>query len=140
MPRTRRCCNVQMPPRVKGFLPMGFYASEISDPVILHLDEFESIRLLDKEHMNQADAALLMNVSRPTLTRIYERARQKIAQALTEARQILIEGGNTMFVGEWYCCSKCCSNFNITVHQKTIICPLCSNTDVVKLNNSNQEI
>ena len=40
-----------------------------------------------------------MNVSRPTLTRIYENARRTIAKALVEGKMIFIEGGNASFIG-----------------------------------------
>lgn len=59
----------------------------------LGLDEFETIRLLDYEGLDQEKVAELMGISRPTVTRIYARARQKIAEALTEGKAISIEGG-----------------------------------------------
>ncbi len=65
--------------------------------VSLLFDEYEAIRLLDYEGMNQDQAALQMNISRPTLTRIYEKARKTIAQALVEGNMIVIEGGNVQF-------------------------------------------
>ncbi len=57
--------------------------------------------------MTQEEAAEHMNVSRPTLTRIYESARKAIAKALVEGKMILIEGGNIEFEQHWFRC-KCC--------------------------------
>ena len=57
------------------------------------MDEFEAIRLLDYEGLDQESAALRMGVSRPTVTRVYASARRKIAEALTEGKAISIEGG-----------------------------------------------
>ena len=59
----------------------------------LGLDEFETIRLLDYQGLDQEKVAELMGISRPTVTRIYASARKKIAEALTEGKAICIEGG-----------------------------------------------
>lgn len=61
--------------------------------VVLGMDEFESIRLLDHDGLSQEQAAEAMSVSRPTVTRVYSSARKKIAEALTEGKAVLIEGG-----------------------------------------------
>ena len=60
----------------------------------LGLDEFETIRLLDYQGLDQEKVAELMGVSRPTVTRIYASGRKKIAEALTEGKAISIEGGH----------------------------------------------
>ena len=59
----------------------------------LGLDEFETIRLLDYQGLDQEKVAELMGISRPTVTRIYASARKKIAEALTKGKAICIEGG-----------------------------------------------
>ena len=59
----------------------------------LGLDEFETIRLLDYQGLDQEKVAELMGISRPTVTRIYASGRKKIAEALTEGKAISIEGG-----------------------------------------------
>ncbi len=74
---------------------------------MLAFDEYEAIRLLDYDGLNQEQAAEKMGVSRPTLTRIYEKARQKIAQAFVEGKMIVINGGNVQFDSLWYRCTKC---------------------------------
>jgi len=109
---------------------MGYFANKEEEPVILHLDEYEAIRLLDYEGLSQVEAASFMEVSRPTLTRIYERARKKIATALTEARQVLIEGGRTIFNGEWYECKECGSTFNANSQTENDACLVCGCTDI----------
>jgi uncharacterized protein len=132
MGRPRQYSRVQVPPRVRGFIPLAYYAGEDS-PVELNLEEYEAIRLLDYEHLSQEQAAEFMEVSRPTLTRIYDRARQKVALALTEAHQLLIEGGKALFEGEWYLCKECDSKFN-NPHQNTISsCALCSGTSLERI-------
>lgn len=65
----------------------------------LGLDEFETIRLLDYQGLDQEKASQLMGISRPTVTRIYESARKKIATALTEGKAICVEGGPVKAAG-----------------------------------------
>ena len=57
--------------------------------------------------MNQEQAAVPMNVLRPEMTRIYEKWRKTIAQALVEGKMIVIEGGNVQFGKQWFRCKRC---------------------------------
>lgn len=113
-------------------MPLGYYHVE-SEIIQLHIEEFESIRLLDYENLSQEAAAQLMEISRPTLTRIYNRARKKVAIAFTESRQIIIEGGKVVFNGEWVYCSRCESKFNKVNTTKEGICPLCSGKQLTRI-------
>ena len=61
--------------------------------IILTLDEFEAVRLLDYERLSQVQAAKEMHVHRSTVSRIVSSARQKIAQALVDIKALKIEGG-----------------------------------------------
>lgn len=61
--------------------------------VILSLDEFEVIKLIDYDHLNQENCASHLKVSRTTVQRIYASARQKLALALIEKRPIEVSGG-----------------------------------------------
>lgn len=51
-------------------------------------DEFETVRLLDYEGYTQADCAKKMNVARTTVTRMYDNARRKIADALVNSKRL----------------------------------------------------
>ncbi len=106
MPRPQQYRKIASPPLMQGFKPFGIPRREI-DSVVLKYDEYESIRLLDYEGLMQEQAAEEMNISRPTLTRIYENARKTIAKALVEGKAIVIEGGNVDFGKQWYRCRKC---------------------------------
>jgi len=59
----------------------------------MSLDEFETIRLIDKEGMTQEEASVKMGVARTTVTSIYESARKKIADSLVDGKRLQISGG-----------------------------------------------
>ena len=106
MSRPKQFRKIVSPPLMTGFKPFGIPRSQLEE-VVLHYDEYEAIRLLDYEGLMQEQAAEKMNVSRPTLTRIYESARKTIAKAFVEGKMIVIEGGNVDFGRQWFRCRKC---------------------------------
>lgn len=126
-PRNKKIRKVVSPPPVKGFRPFGGEAAETGkESVMMHFEEYESLRLCDYDLYNHNQASLLMGISRPTFTRIYASARGKIALALVEGRQISIEGGKVYFDSDWYHCSGCNCYFNNPLKENTIeSCPLC---------------
>ena len=106
MSRPKQCRRIQSPPLMSGFKPFGIPRS-ITGEVVLQYDEYEAIRLLDYEGLLQEEAAERMNVSRPTLTRIYSKARQTVAQAFVEGKSLVIEGGSVEFGGQRHRCRRC---------------------------------
>lgn len=78
-------------PKNGAFLPME--QNEEMREVILTVDEFETIRLVDYEGFSQEECGIQMNVSRATAQRIHRSARRKMAAALVEGRLLRIEGG-----------------------------------------------
>ena len=91
MPRRPQCRRIDGYPDCWLFSPEE---SSAESPVILTLDEYESIRLIDREDQTQEQCALRMGVARTTVTAIYESARKKIAAALVEGRPLRIGGGS----------------------------------------------
>ena len=91
MPRKQRCRWIEGYPDHWEFSP-----EEVStrEPVVMTLDEFETIRLLDREGLTQEQCAEKMGIARTTVTAIYESARRKVASALVDGKQLLIRGGN----------------------------------------------
>ena len=63
------------------------------EPVLLSLDEYESIRLMDREGLTHEQCAEVMQVSRTTVTEIYASARRKLAEAIVDGRALVIDGG-----------------------------------------------
>ncbi len=106
MGRNCKSRYVQAAPAVKGFRPFGRLGGQ-RRTVVLSLDEYEAIRLMDYEHLTQEEAAVRMQISRPTLTRIYEKARVNYATALVEGSILLIDGGEVHFMGKMFRCGKC---------------------------------
>ena len=106
MSRPKQFRKIVSPPLMVGFKPFGIPRTHLEE-LLLHYDEYEAVRLLDYEGLMQEQAAERMNVSRPTLTRIYESARKTIAKAFVEGKMIVIEGGNVDFGRQWYRCKKC---------------------------------
>lgn len=91
MPRPQRCRRICREPSVTVFSPEN---AEIIEPVFLTMDEFEAIRLIDTEKQTHEQCAKQMEISRSTVTEIYESAREKIGVSLVNGRALVIEGGN----------------------------------------------
>ena len=92
MPRPCKNRFISVQPISVVYKPAGIPARQL-EWVTLHLDEFETLRLLDHIGLDQEKAALEMGISRPTVTRIYASARRKIATAFVLGQAICIEGG-----------------------------------------------
>lgn len=106
MGRHKRRRMVTNPPLMEGFKPFGLAITDL-EPVILLFEEYEAIRLMDYLGRTQLEAAREMGVSRPTLTRIYQKARQSIARSFIEGKAIFIEGGDYHTDEFWYRCESC---------------------------------
>ena len=106
MSRPQRCRRICFEPEVCRFSPVGGAGGRA---VVLSLDEFEVIRLVDAQGLTHGQCAAQMEISRTTVTEIYERARGKIADSLVNGRDLLIEGGNYRVCdGSAACCCGPC--------------------------------
>ena len=83
MSRPVKCRKVCHFPQILEFLPAD--DTKKKTPIVLTVDEYETIRLLDKKGYSQEQCAASMQVARTTVQRIYEIARKKIADALIDA-------------------------------------------------------
>ncbi len=91
---------------MEGYKPFGIPMREIESVDLLY-EEFEALRLSDYENLTQAEAAKRMNISRPTFTRLYDRARKNIVKAFVEGKAIIIRGGTYITDDYWYRCDNC---------------------------------
>ena len=89
MPRPVKCRKVCHFPNVLEFLPAD--DTEKKTPIVLTVDEYETIRLLDKKGYSQEQCAASMQVARTTVQRIYEIARKKIADARIDLHPLKIK-------------------------------------------------
>ncbi len=92
MPRPRKHRRVCHYPDNLTFAPVG--AEALKEPVTLTVDEYETIRLIDKDGCSQEECAEFMGVARTTVQQIYASARQKIARMLVEGSPLEIRGGD----------------------------------------------
>ena len=60
------------------------------EEIIIEQAEIEALRLVDLEGMSQEQAGEQMGVSRGTIWRFLQSAREKVARALIEGRSIIV--------------------------------------------------
>ena len=82
MSRPRKCRRVCSLPKVNEFRPAG----SCEDWVNLTVDEYETVRLIDREGFSQKECAGYMLIARTTVQQIYNSARKKLAAALVEGK------------------------------------------------------
>ena len=99
MPRPRKCRRVGQTPVHAFYKPQGVPLEGLTG-VNLPVEGLEAIRLADAEEMDQAAAAELMGVSRPTFSRILAEARRIVARALSNGWAIHIDGGSYRLAGD----------------------------------------
>jgi len=89
--RPIRCRRVCAEPACRGFAPQTKAGAE---KVVLTVDEYEAVRLIDYERRTHGQCAAQMEISRTTATEIYESARFKIADSLVNGKILVISGGH----------------------------------------------
>lgn len=92
MPRPRKCRKICRLPDTVEFTPVGGDAS--AECVVLTVDEFEAVRLIDDEGYSQEECGEYMLIARTTVQQIYLSARRKIARALVNGLPLRIAGGD----------------------------------------------
>lgn len=108
MPRRKKCRKVCQMPAMQEFRPVG--SAPRKSAVILSVDEYEAIRLIDRQEFSQEECSGYMRVARTTVQAIYNSARKKLAEALVEGLPLRIEGGDYQLCDgkEEYCgCGGC---------------------------------
>lgn len=91
--KNRRKLNFK--PVYKEFTPLNIESTGTTS--LLH-EEIEAIYLMDVLSLYQEEAAISMEVSRPTFTRILKNARKKLAIALISGHKLHITDNNENYV------------------------------------------
>lgn len=93
MSRPRKCRKVCCLPERDRFGPLNV-PSEPEHFVVMTVDEYETIRLMDLAEFTQEECAEQMRIARTTVQRIYTEARKKLAEVLVNGKVLRIEGGD----------------------------------------------
>lgn len=92
MPRPMKWRKVCCLPENNKFGPLNS-TNDNGSYVIMTVDEYETIRLIDLEGFTQEECANQMNVARTTVQGIYNEARKKLAESFVNGKVLFIEGG-----------------------------------------------
>ncbi len=98
MSRPKKWRKVCCMPKTEKFGPWGQAEAadytEDDNRVIMSVEEYETIRLIDYESYTQIECAEHMHIARTTVQRIYNDARKKIADAIVNGKLLKIKGGD----------------------------------------------
>ncbi len=115
---------------MEGYKPFGVPMREL-ESVVMSIEEYEALRLADYENLTHEEAAVRMNISRPTFTRLYDKARKNVAKAFVEGKAIIIRGG-TFISGEyWYRCKNCHETIVSDTPEEN--CDKCNSPNITKI-------
>lgn len=109
MPRpskARKVCRMPYCSEFKGSCPN--LNPNKDNIILLDVEEYESIRLMDYLGLTQEESSSQMNVSRGTFQAIYLSARKKLSRFIIEGSKLIISGGNYEI-----CSNRCCQNKDI---------------------------
>jgi predicted DNA-binding protein (UPF0251 family) len=132
MPRPQDHRIVLEPPLFTEFKPMGLKGQDL-EQIQLTLDEFEAFRLADYVGLSHATAADEMGISRPTFSRLIEKARRKIADFMILGKLLTIEGGSVHFRNNIIRCLSCGHMFKINIGNTISECPACHSKQLFNL-------
>ena len=104
MPRPKRCRRICCFPDYWEFSPATDEVGrkspgDATETVVMTLEEYEAVRLIDHEKLTQQQCAEQMEVARTTVTAIYDSARGKLADALVNGKTLRISGGDYRLSG-----------------------------------------
>lgn len=130
MARPKCCRLIHTEPTVRCFGPKC-EDSAGEGAISLSYDELEALRLCDLLKMHHHEAADEMNVSRQTIGRILESAREKTAKAVSEGLSLLVAGGQySMSLTRSFRCSSCNSKWELPFGGgRPQDCPECKSTN-----------
>ncbi|MHC1758951.1 MAG: DUF134 domain-containing protein [Negativicutes bacterium] len=109
MARPRKWRKVCCLPESNRFGPLNAPINQ-EHFVVMTIDEYETIRLIDLEGFTQEECANQMSIARTTVQGMYNDARKKIAESLVNGKMLRIEGGDYKLCDslESSCGRACC--------------------------------
>ena len=93
MARPTKWRNVCCLPESNLFGPLSNMGID-REIIIMSVEEYETIRLIDYEGLTQEECSDRMKVARTTVQKIYSDSRKKISQAIVDGKVLRIEGGD----------------------------------------------
>ena len=93
MPRPRKCRMVCRLPGASEFVPLD--GRKDASPIVLTVDEFEALRLIDGEDYSQEQCGEQMHIARATVQQIVDSARKRFRSRLWKAGHSKFWAGNT---------------------------------------------
>lgn len=122
MPRPKKLRDTSGEIKCRLFKPRGIPARYLTE-IILEMDEFEAIRLADFESLSHQDAADKMNISRPTFSRLVEKGRHKVSDALVNGFALKISDSTESSAELPLCtCSLCGCKKKYKINKETGLC------------------
>lgn len=114
--KNRRVC------RLPGTNTFGPVANSAGCPgresvVVMTIEEYETLRLIDLEKMTQQECSEQMQVARTTVQSIYEKAREKLSDSLVHGKYLQIQGGHfSLCQGDFppHCRRRCCPRLQMS--------------------------
>lgn len=132
MARPKNNRVVHEPPLFSDFKPLGVKGKDL-EQLLFSLDEFEAIRLADYMGMSQEEAAKEMEISRPTFTRLIEKARKKLSEFIIQGKMLSIEGGNVHFRNNILKCQSCGNMHRTKFENEIKKCVECKSENLTNL-------
>jgi len=106
MARPTKCRRICQEPVYDSFMPDK---EQPCESIVLTVDEYEVVRLIDLDKLTHEQCARQMDISRTTVTELYETARYKIADSIVHGKRLNITGGHYKVCdGTQPCCRKRC--------------------------------
>lgn len=121
--------RVHQPPHFKNFKPSGIPRKRL-ETLTITVDEYEALRLADYEGLEHLQASERMAISRPTFTRLIEKARQKIARVIIDGMELIVEGGNFEFQNTLRRCRDCGDEQLSVPDKNSEDCPECGSDNI----------
>lgn len=134
MPRPRKCRRIENPPDARSFRPAGGKICP-KKSVVLFIDEVEALRLTDLDGLSQEEAAVRMEVSRQTVSRLVGEAHRKVADAIVGGKSIVIEGREQIMEKRQFKCGACNHEWELDFGTGCPDgCPVCKSKDFHRVN------